>query len=46
MNELKVKIEWLKNMIELHNKLGNKGLEDIFKLKLNKLIIEVVDLIK
>ena len=33
-------------MIELHGKLGNKGLESIFKLRLNELIVEVVELIK
>jgi hypothetical protein len=46
MEELKVKIKWLKDMIDMHHKLGNKGLEQVFKLKLDKLIIDVVDLIK
>jgi len=45
MEELKIEIKWLKNMIDLHNQLGNKGLEMKFKLKLNKLKMEVLSLI-
>ena len=46
MEELKIKIKWLKDMIHLHHQLGNKGLEQIFKLRLNNLIVEVgIDLV-
>ncbi len=37
MNDLRIKIKWLKNMIELHTKLDNKGMKHIFEMKLNKL---------
>lgn len=46
MEELKVEIQFLKSMINLHQQLGNKGLEQIFQLKLNRLINELVELIK
>jgi hypothetical protein len=46
MEELKVKVKWLRDMINLHHQLGNKGLEQIFKIKLDKLINEVVEIIK
>ena len=45
MEELKVKVKWLKDMINLHHQLGNKGLEQMFKLKLDKLRVEIFELI-
>ena len=46
MEELKIEIKWLKNMIDLHNQLGNNGMKKIFEIKLEKLIIDIEELIK
>ena len=37
MNKIEKKIKWLENIIDFHHKLGNKGLEQVFTMKLNKI---------
>ena len=37
MNKKEQKIKHLENMIDMHHQLGNKGLEQAFKMKLNKI---------
>tara|TARA_R110001606_G_scaffold303222_1_gene450514 strand:+ start:290 stop:412 length:123 start_codon:yes stop_codon:yes gene_type:complete len=37
MNKKEKKIKWLENIIDFHHQLGNKGLEQAFKMKLNKI---------
>ena len=46
MEDLKIEIKWLKNMIDLHNQLGNNGMKEIFEMKLEKLLMDVKELIK
>lgn len=46
MEDLKIEIEWLKNMIDLHSQLGNNGMKKVFEMKLEKLIIDIEELIK
>jgi hypothetical protein len=46
MEDLKIKIKWLKNMIDLHNQLGNNGMKKVFEMKLEELLMDVKELIK
>ena len=46
MEELKIEIRWLKDMIDMHHKLGNKGLGKGFEMRLEKLIMEICELLE
>tara|TARA_R110001592_G_C13149038_1_gene748005 strand:+ start:2222 stop:2365 length:144 start_codon:yes stop_codon:yes gene_type:complete len=46
MEDLKIEIMFLKNMIQLHNELGNKGLSKGFEIRLEKIIMEICELLE
>ena len=37
MNKIEKKIKWLENIIDFHQKLGNKGLSQTFEMRLKKI---------